>query len=411
MLYLAGELFNLVGRGPGAITLSPAADPLFPTSKLYDRKTGRIFRFASIGTDGHVTVDINQAPNPGFEISTLASWLEENGGSGATSEGAGAEVHSGSKSLKCVAGSGFASRYIRARAYPGELWGASHWARTVTSGQGVSRILNEDTGHYYVGGAWQPAAGDASLQVATSYGSSPFTTLFQVEDWDTCKQKPWVTLRFTLRASAGTACFDDVVFAPLVNFCSIHGHNLGPIAPELRSDDAAFAGAGTKQADMIVRRPAFYSYLQAPVFAPQWRVRFVGTPLEPIYLGQLVLGYARTSPVAPAWGYSNDFEFPQERQDSPGGETFVYGISDEAPVMLNMDFAPDGVTELVGVRDEIYKACKGGGWPLIVVPIEDEPAVHYGRVAPGLSVGRSFVASSETQLTLQEGPFPVVGLF
>lgn len=292
MYFLAGRYFNLVGRGPGTLS-STSADALFPLANLYDGQPGRPFRFASAAAGVILKKDVNAITNPGFETSTLSGWTDRKLGTGTVAETTtAAEVHSGTKAadLTGTDTSNYGALSQDITVQPGELWKLDCWIRATVAGTGKVFLQNLTTGKFYSAGAWGAAQAEATSHNTTTYTNK--TVNFTIEDYDTVGDDS-CTLRITLYCDDGEACFDDVLLIPGVNFTSVHGHNLGPIAPVLASsdDDSAY----TTRISPTVKRGAFYGYDSTVQYARYWRLTFGGTNLSAIYVGEWVLGRARRS--------------------------------------------------------------------------------------------------------------------
>jgi hypothetical protein len=59
-------------------------------------------------------------------------------------------------------------------------------------------------------------------------------------------------------------------------------------------------------------------------------------------------------------------------------------------------------------RDDIIRQCRGGQWPVIVVPIDTEDLVVHGRLDSSWRVLRQFLSAWEDDITLSETPLPQV---
>ena len=416
MRYIAGaDTGNLLARAV-LITPAPALDAILGVGSLYDGRAKTITKFGSLVADSKVTIDLALFAGA-FETwggGAPAGWTKTTSGTGTVVETVvGAEVRSGS-AAKGNKGSGTAqlSRTITVRV--GERLTLDVWLRIAAAGQSKVQIYDVLTHKYLTsGGAWQTGATYCASEVAsTNYVNTVRT--FTVEDWQ-AHQANTTQLRILWEdtgAGGGSdfAFVDDLYVYPTWNFCSIHGHNIDAgTAVELRSDTAAFAGAGTLEATLTNRVPSFHAYLSAPVGKRWARVTLVGTNSAIPYLGELVIGYAETAARKIKDGWEVREMESQVRNVSPVGEVFALNRTQFTRRAIRPTFKALSDAQWREGRDDIFRRCRGGANPLVIVPMDDEDVVLLGRIDDTIAAQRAFRTSGgqllEYDLPVAESPF------
>lgn len=217
---------------------------------------------------------------------------------------------------------------------------------------------------------------------------------------------------------ASSAALDDWIGADLGSnqqptFFSIHGHNLfAGITVKIQSaTNAAFTtGLVTHATISSPASPSFYFVLpSAPTARRYWRFLFEGTNGEPIEVGEMVMGVAKTLTRAQQIDWSFADIQPQIR--SSGAlvpQVRAENLTDHSQRRLNFTFLATSYAERNELRDEFLGASKRGAEPLIVIPDEDDEIVIHGRAPnritwerlPGQSGG-----DHQTTIAIDEDPF------
>jgi hypothetical protein len=391
LYYLTGEQFNVLETA--STMTSTSADTNYPLTNLYQspglNRPSRPFRFNANAADLNITADINRVGNPGFETSTLDGWT---------------------KAMTATGGSsGTGARYQDVTVRAGERFQFDGYLRSDGVGSADVQIENLHTGLFVASSGWGTAASFVTTS-ATSYTQQ--TGTFTMEGITACGGYPKVTLRLHLQTtSTGNCYWDDIQLYPAVNFVSIHGHNLGPVVtPELYSDTADFAGAGTLRKTLTIAKPSFYGFLSTDIYAPDWRLKLSGTNHAIPYVGELVLGYAETAGTRQEYGWSVAEKYPQARAETEAGEVYVSRLSDDGPRTAVLPFRYGAVSEYTSARDDIVRRSYGGEVPMVVVPYSSEGDVIHGRLGSQWDVTRENLTSVDGDLVVVESGLPVVGL-
>ena len=415
-LYLTGSKMNAFGRG--TVLVSPAEASVALKTNLYDNDPSSPMIAGSITTDPYVEVYVNALTNPGFETSTLSGWTSGTAGTGTSAETSTAgEFRSGSKALELTGTdtSNYGSRYQTITVAAGEYRKATFYGRAIGAGVGKLFLKNLKTGNYYNGGgggAWgstRASAVSASATTAFAVPGVATTVTYQVEDFDTCRADT-VSLRWELACESGDYCFDDCADFPGVNFCAVFGHNLGNmITPTVRS----YEEDGVTHSDhvtMALKRPACFGTF-AMAYAYWWRLFMIGTPHEAPYLGEAVFGQYQTCATSPKWGLPKTRAFPGGRSKAGSiGRPVAYNFATDPPQDIEVEFSARTAAASREIAESIWLRSGQGLYPVILVPIDTETDVYFGRLFEPVTVERPFQGVYETTLKLAGDPFPTVGL-
>lgn len=403
--YLTGSKMNAFGRG--TVTVSPTESSVAPKANLYDSDPSTPHIAGSVAADSYMRVQVQALTNPGFETSTLASWTDNDQGTGTSTETAtGAEVRTGTKACEMTGTdtSNYGSRYQDITVAAGEYRKATVYAIAIGSGTAKLFLRNLKTGNYYNGSAWASTRAAAGSSAATSF--TAVTVTYQVEDFDTCRADT-VTLRWEIACEAGNVAFDDCLDVPGVTFAGIFGHNYGNvISPLVQSSDDG--SAWTTRATMTIKRPAFFSIF-AIIYAEYWQIKLSGTPHESPYTGEAVLGQYQTSTTSPQWGFPKTRAFPGSRQRGPSSRAHVYNYATDPPQDVELKFSARTAAASAELAESLWLRSGQGLYPVIFVPIDTETDVYYGRLMDPVVVERPFSGVYDTTLTLVGDPFPTVG--
>jgi hypothetical protein len=412
-LYLAGSAFNLFGRGTVSSNISLATPS--SVAYAYDKDPSTPVLWSSAATDTYLRVEANALTNPGFETSTLSGWTAGSTGTGTSAETTTAgEFRSGSKALELTGTdtSNYGSRYQDITVNAGEYRRSTFYMRAIGAGTGKLFLKNLKTGNYYNGqsSVWASSRVYAATYSSTAAFPGTQTVLtYQMESFDACRSDT-VSLRWELACESGDVCFDDVADFPGVNFASIHGHNLGPITPLVQSADSSLVFS--TQYTMTVKRPAFfYAHPTTIAYAENWQILLSGTTHEAAYIGEAVIGQYQTSATSPKWGIPRTRTFPGARARSQTGRSHIYNYCTDPPEDLGMSFSARTDTAAKELADSLWLRSGQGLNPTIIVPIDSEDRVYYGRLLDPHMEDRPFQGVYDTtSLVLMGDPFPTIGL-
>lgn len=380
MLWLGGTRYNAVSTGNG-VTASPSADALFPTTKLYDGYPGDIFKFGSLTSAPTLTADLDMiAGVGGFESWTGGSpigWTEADAGTGDVTQQSvsGTLVHSGNFSARYAAGDTSASTYLDLVVRAGQRLAFTIALRGDGGLGGVTMsIRNQQTGNYLNGGAWDPAVNevitgptDASYTVFDPT-SDPTACVFTVEDFATVGG-PLTTIRIQLLNDRPTTIgwADSFSIWPVINFASIHGHNIDPrSAPVFRASTDNFSSSNVSIATPTVVKPALYSSFTAQTLYRYWRVAFADTNSAAIYVGEWVLGEATTMTAGPMYPYEPTYSAQQVRVPRRFGAPNVYAMGSQALRTVPLKIQCTSLASRTEFFQE-WNRCLDGT-PVVVVP-------------------------------------------
>jgi len=410
-LFLTGSRFNQFGLG--TVSVDPAESAVAPKAGLYDSDPSTPHIAGSIQADSYMRVRLVGLTNPGFETSTLSGWTDNDQGTGTSTEtSTGAEVRSGTKALKMTgsdATTNYGSRYQTITVTSGETRKATVWSIPI-SGTGTIFSLylyNTRTLKYYNGTAWATTRAAAVSRIYS--GSSAYDServFYTIEDYSITRSET-CSLRWEIVCPEGECAIDDVSDWPAVSFAGIFGHNYAPtISPlvQYSSDGSSWTTAAT----MTIQRPAFFATFSA-IYAEYWQIKLSGTPLEAPYTGEAVLGQYTTCATSPMWGIPKTRNTPGVRARGPSGRPHVYSYATDPPQDIELTFSARTAAAAKELADGLWLRSGQGLYPVILVPIDTETDVYFGRFMDPVTVDRPFQGVYETTLTLVGDPFPTVG--
>jgi hypothetical protein len=426
VLYLAGDLFNIIGRGPTALTTSGTEDALFPLANVHSYRPSKPGAENAAGTDIIWTKDITQLEDPGFEAAGALEtdfgpvWTIVNG-SAASAERAIMVKRTGlaSARLDPTAESGavrVAHDTVSVRC--GERLLLLAWMRQNGAGDGGGvQVKDVSTGKYLDSlGAW--VADSTTLPGVRTTGdtSAAFVSAsqtFAIED-SAAHNGAFVTeIEIACYIEDGGAYdngstvlyFDDIVLFPTVNFAAFIGHNIpGSITPLIQSGTAKTTRMTFDAAnDGQPRQPSFYGYLETPINAAVWHLKFSGVSEEAMRMGEWVLGYAEEldTLVEPRW--STQYEQPQIRNITPAGHRYHSARGAASPLRsVEMPFVALSAADRAEILDEIIGRSAWGALPGVIVPDSSERDVMWGYFRNTLSMRRHHTILSQDTLAFDE---------
>jgi len=345
MLISAGQYMNNLTQARD-ITMSPAEDTLFPGTNAGDGRPSRVAMHGSNAANPYVDVDM--AP------------LDPNTGS--------------------------TGRSFYARA--GSRWNVKGFSGSVTC-----RIQNLLTKYWLTSaGAWQASQ--------TNCRSSTSTALnFTIEDFDTCKA-PVAELELTV--SVGTGC----TVWPSWNTVHVYGHNLdaGMVVAARYSSDG-FSGSNNLK-DYLDHYENCCHLATTDVDDRWFRLYSAGTNRSAPWYGEIVVTDATTlNEPNTEGGYEIKRIEPQLRTAGRWGVVSVYNLSPVARRVGRFSFSENN-TDQNSLREQIVAACRGGAYPVLLSPVDDEDLRRtpplYGRLTEEWSETRLFSERWKSDLFVAE---------
>jgi hypothetical protein len=415
MRFVAGALLNFL-EGAAAVTPSATADTRFPITRLYDNLSSLIFAFGTLTTDPYVTVDLDRlGATGGFEsftgggTGTPVGWTEADTGTGSVIQET-SNTHSGSSAVALAGGaSGVGLIYKDFTARAGQRFMLDVWLRGNGTQTAKCRVQNLTTGKYLTsGGAWQTASAEAASRTTASYAQTQLA--FTVENWTLC-QASTVTIRVSVLCTEnGTVYADDVCVYPTLNIVSVHGHNIAPLnTVELHSSTDAFSSNDVTEATLTPLQGRFYSYLSSPITKRYMRLKCVGTNPAIIYCAELLLSYIEQATQGPEWGVEMRSVESQIRNESEAGDVTVHAREPHERMLLKLAFVAKSEAAYKELRDEIVRRCRGGIYPMLIIPIDGEDIIVLGTLEDAWEVRRQFITRwTNDDLAIAERPFPIV---
>lgn len=377
MLVAAGEKFNLLARS--RLITPTSSDALFPPSFLYD--DSQAFPWKPSSNAANLRHDIDLAFWDGamgsWSGGAPSGWTKTTSGGGTVAETTVAgEVRGGTGSAaKFNKSAGTALLYRDIEVRSGEPLVFQGYAFRQASGSTRAIVQDLRNGYYLTsGGAWQAAI--AYVATSTDAAYTEKKVAFTTQTWATVNG-PLTTLRLTLEenGAGGGADFsfwDDAVIYPQYNFLAGFGHNLAPVVVPTWKWSTDNFGAVTTFSTPTLGLYDFWSTFTART-ERYLRLELVGTnPTRP-QLTEIVIANAFTAGRGVNDGVRYSYLDPLDRQSS-GDKTVRFAQRDRR--RLVMEFENETETES---RDEIFRRARGGGHPLVLVPLETESVCIHGR--------------------------------
>lgn len=342
MRYLHGQWANNAETAL-SITMSPAADSLYPAANLADPDPGLAARHASSAANPTVTID--QA-----RFSPVST--------GTTN----VTVRSGQR--------------IR-----------------ITATSGTVQVRNLSTLKYLTSGSvWQAGA--------TNVLSGSGSVNFQVEDFATCGG-PLVVLAVTVTTGSG------VTLWPRWNALWVLGHNIDPgLTVEARSSTDNFSGSNVLKATMTVRQPFFATYVGAGVDERYVRLAITGTLQAAGYYGIVAPVWLETAQRYQAWQMPVRSRVPQVRHKTDAGKEWVYPLTSWPVRSIKLSVDRRSAANMAEGRDEWFARALGGAYWSFLEPVDDEGDIFYGRLDDSVETRREFITFWSDDFTLTEAPLP-----
>lgn len=406
LLYLVGPKFNHLTRASSVTVATGAEDPLYPLVNIDDDRPAVPFRFNALVansavkcdlapfTDGVLTTWAGGVPS-GFTKTTTGTGTVTQLSPGRDGTGSAARLNGG------AAGTAILSRTFTPRA--GELWVIEQAFQVAATGTIRVQVYNYNTNKFLQpGGTWAAAAADFFTQGATAWGT--FTTpAFQIEPFGGSNpNQPLIQINHYTTNNVNCDV-DDIVPMPGVNFSSFHGHNLDSVGVTLNSSTDNFVANNVQQGAFVIARPSFYVSI-AMTYKRWWAFTLNGTNQAKPYIGEWVVGQAQTAARGAIDGFEVKPYYPQFRNQGSGGEVWINPQTTDEQHIIRLPFEHT-IAEWNEIRNEWLRRSQGGFYPMVIVPLNDEPSVYYGRLDNSMANRRVFPGFSEDDVVFTESPF------
>lgn len=217
--------------------------------------------------------------------------------------------------------------------------------------------------------------------------------------------RPWEIARMSC-ASTGCHVHAALTSNVDVDFCSIHFHN---IATSITVKLCRGTTGGTDVVTMTRDDPTFYSYLTSTISDDDWRIKIIGTTTSPIYIGEWVLGTVNVITRNPNFGWSMEYERPQQRVMGRSGVTLVHNLSKQRLRRAKLKFLSLSSSQ-VNEHLDMLENCSWGEDPLVIVPDTSRNWVIHGRPSPSINMT---VQAAQTEywrheIEVVEDPGPII---
>lgn len=422
------------------VTMTPAADPLFPKEFLFDGPGQLGAAFGALDANPEVVIDLSEGGIPNGDgavvgaspgdilassnpsvliVDTPTDWTVELIGGSPTSPafvqmyqdadlGFFANDHGGNdRTLAVGANSGSAI----ARAVLTRRAGTSHFVNGwVTNGGsatvgGAVRLYNRTTGRWLgVDGEWHATAQDLVTDATTDHvwlgvnagAGVSFDIPSAVEMGGS--EEAVLEYQLVVRDASGLAFFDDLVLdsAQPVDFMGVfNGHNVSPgLAPVWESSDDGVSW--TNRATFTVAAHQFFARLDTPVVARFHRLAMTGAPVTPVFMSDLVLGLTQALEREPQDPIDKEYSEPgQQRLESPAGARRISNRGPYAPRRYTLRFRFATAAEEASVMALLVGQVRGGEQSILVLPAADlGPAgAVYGDLQAGAAVTHNMLSA------------------
>ena len=421
------------------VTMTPAADPLFPVEFLRDGPGQMGARFGALDADPEVVIDLSSGgvPNgdgdvvgasPGaviassdpsvLAIETPSDWELVPSGESTPSKiqmlddagiGSLPNDHGGNdRCLGMTAGTGGSVIGRVLFTVPAGSTRFVHgWcANGVSASAGASiRLYNRTTGLYLgTDGAWHAAAQDLVADLTTNHvwlgvaaGAGKTFTVPTSEEMGG-SENAVLEYRLIARDSSGYTFFDDLQLDAVqpADFMMVAGGHSIPsgLAPVWQSSDDATSW--TTRATFTVRSHQFYALLAAPVTARYHRLKMTGTPTAKVWVSDLVLGLSQTLDREPQEPIEKEYvEIGQQRLQSPAGSRRIANRGPYPPRRYTLRFRFATAAEEAAVMEILIARVRGGERSVVVIPASDlgVGAAVYGDLQAGAVVTHSMAGA------------------
>lgn len=406
---------NLLAEPGAVVGMTPAADGLFPASFLTDGPGQLGARFGSLSADPRVDITLNAVPNGDGsdpEAESGDRLVGEGGGeTGALLESDWTTTDPEESVLRVEMGDALFSAtndhdgnglslYGQSDADPvtfavpmelrgGATYTMQAWAQKALTEHGED-APDVDDGDVYVRlydpdrARWLSAAGVWEASAQNLVTAPTFDTYVEWGginagagvEFAAPGQSGRVTLQLQLVLTNHTTAgrFDGITIVPDVDFMGVfNGHNIpiGATVQWITADTAAF-GSPTTRGTFTVAHHQFFLQLDDPISAAYHRLVVSGTPAEPYWMSDLVMGLLETFAREPQDGVSIEYEETgQIRQRTPGGSRRIQNRGPYPQRRLAMKFRFADAAEEAAFRAFVVDALRGGAESVVLIPAPD----------------------------------------
>lgn len=406
MIYLAGYYANALRRATSFRIPAAGEHPLYPATNLSSGRPSSPFKTTILVNYASMDADINFLLNQGLEdwgVTTLPDDWTKGSGAGSIAQEASI-VFEGSYSCKIT---GAKNIYQDVFVLPGKRYQIAAAVRGDGSNAAYVQVRNLDSHNWLTSaGTWQATAASCMIQTPASW--DPKSVAFTVEESTAFGHYP-CRLRIFCTSNAGTGVyFDDMHLIPYINFCSIHGHNIGPTCAVYGSTDN-FDTSNDYIGSMTPHQPAFYTTFTEQLYR-YWRFQCRPDSLELIWIGEWVLGHYNTLGQTMKWGWSVQVRQPQTRVAmSPSGQLYSRREAYRPSRDLVMEFMAETEADRDEVLEQVLEASEWADEPLIIVPDTSDELVVHGRVGETFPYTNDEGPTWGYGVTVHEDAFPVAG--
>lgn len=435
MLYLTGKNANFLRRGANSagtawVTCNPTASTVGPLANVYDDDPSTPYINGSNVANPWIKVDVNAIRSGDFEHATAVDgYLTEGGNAGdrwwSAVSGTGTaartttagQFETGTAGLALNGGTGYGlvSEYYRVQA--GESREISLRYKTSTASSVKVEIRNKHTGLYLHSDLTWVAAQAYCWNSVTADGTwRSATVAYTVESLALCGGDEAVLSVTIINTVSGASYIDTVVDVPGVNFLSIHGHNIAgawasgksqtPQVLQWSTDDSSWTNVS-----YVTKYAGSFYYTFSTLYKRWWRLYWDGTNRETMWIGEMVLGQARTCATSPLYaGSSFDAQIPGVRSQGPQGRVMNYRMAMNAALGADLKFLAASRATLDELIEGIWQRSGQGRYPVVMVPDTNKPDVIFGRTIDPVRYTPTSATAYDAALRFVPDLLPTVGL-
>lgn len=384
----AGNLVTLCADGGGVLVTAGTLDDLTPLAQAYDGRPSTPIRYAATADSVGLLVSMNRLYNGGFELTDMSRWISAGGASvRTTTPGETSGVSAGALKITTT---GARTQDISLPSGSPVTFAAD------LRGDGTSPaymlVTNLDTGLWLNGttGAW---VGDTSVRVLERVANTYATVSANVTLEPMSKTGRYLTRLRIFVGGPANSFIDTVKARPWFNFVGLMGHNLtgrgqhqdpgtaltkyGQV-PWFNIDGTNYTwivpggGLVLNGSAYSIPKPNTWNALSAAttgvVTTISVETETYHADFPEVAVGEIVLGYVEDLvpaqlPIGVRWS-----EAGQIRNETIGGDVYVYNSGPNALRELSLRFIFNTEEHQAAVRDRLYMVSRGGADGVIIVP-------------------------------------------